>query len=88
MVQLHDGSYIQLRKLEEEYDPTSRLQAMTRLEQARQKEEMITGLLYIDPERPSLAEISNLGEIPLAQIPEEKLRPPREALAGIMNTML
>ncbi len=88
LVQLHDGSFIQLRKLEEEFDPTNRLQAMTRLEQARENGEMITGLLYINPDRPSLAEVSNLGETPLAYLPEEQIRPSRQALAQIMRAML
>jgi 2-oxoglutarate ferredoxin oxidoreductase subunit beta len=48
---------------------------------------MITGLLYIDPERPSLAEVSNLVETPLALLPEEKIRPSRQALADIMDSM-
>jgi 2-oxoglutarate ferredoxin oxidoreductase subunit beta len=87
MVKLHDGSYIQLRKLEEDFDPTDRLNALSRLEVARQNNEMITGLLYIDPERPSLAEVKNLGETPLALLPEEKIRPSRQALVNIMESM-
>ena len=87
IVKLHDGSFIQLRKLEEEYDPTDRLTALSRLELARQNDEMITGLLYIDPARPSLAETSNLGDTPLALLPEEKIRPPRQALTDIMDSM-
>jgi 2-oxoglutarate ferredoxin oxidoreductase subunit beta len=60
---------------------------MSRLELARQNNEMITGLLYIDPERPSLAEISNLGDTPLALLPGEKIRPSRQALISIMDSM-
>ena len=87
MVQLHDGSTILLSKLEEDYDPTDRLAAMGRLELARQNEEMITGLLYIDPNRPSLAEVSNLVDTPLALLSEERIRPSRQALADIMDSM-
>jgi 2-oxoglutarate ferredoxin oxidoreductase subunit beta len=88
IVELHDGSKIQLHKLEEDYDPTDRMGAMHRLEWARQKEEFITGLIYYDNSRPSLAKVSNLGETPLAQLPDEKLRPSPEALAEIMNSLL
>ena len=87
MVALHDGSFIQLRKLGEDFDPTDRLEAIRRLEVARQKNEFITGLVYFNPDRPSMAEVSNLGDTPLSELPEEKLRPSREALAAVMAEM-
>ncbi|MGH2536214.1 MAG: 2-oxoacid:ferredoxin oxidoreductase subunit beta [Candidatus Promineifilaceae bacterium] len=87
-VELHDGSVIQLRKLEEDYDPTDRLGAMHRLEWARQKGEFVTGLIYYDGSRPSLSEVSQLGETPLVALPDEALRPPPEALARILDTFL
>ncbi len=84
IVELHDGSHIQLRKLERDYDPTDKMGALHRLQWAEQKREFITGLVYYDPERPSLAEASQMTETPLAQLPDEKIRPSREALAGLM----
>src|SRR6202012_3100906 len=36
-VEMHDGSHLQLRKLEEDYDPTNRIAAMTRLSEAHDK---------------------------------------------------
>jgi 2-oxoglutarate ferredoxin oxidoreductase subunit beta len=83
-VALHDGSVIRLRKLEEDYDPTDRVGALSRLERARQHREFITGLIYFDDSRRSLAEVYGLGDTPLVQLPEEKLRPSREALAHVM----
>ncbi|UCG25281.1 MAG: 2-oxoacid:ferredoxin oxidoreductase subunit beta [Chloroflexota bacterium] len=87
LVELHDGSFIRLHKVDEEFEPTDRLEAMRRLEVARQKNEFITGLIYFNPDRPSLAEVSELGETPLSELPEEKLRPSREALAAVMRDM-
>ena len=87
-VALHDGSRISLRKLERDYDPTDRLGAMTRLQQASAAEEFITGLLYYDPQRPALAEVSNLPETPLAYLEEAELRPSREALESLMRAYL
>jgi 2-oxoglutarate/2-oxoacid ferredoxin oxidoreductase subunit beta len=87
-VELHDGARIQLHKLEEEYDPTDRLGALQRLETARQKNEFITGLIYIDNSRPSLAEVSKLVEQPLASLTDKQLRPSPEALAGILDSFL
>ncbi|MFN2222485.1 MAG: 2-oxoacid:ferredoxin oxidoreductase subunit beta [Candidatus Promineifilaceae bacterium] len=88
LVELHDGSFIHLRKLEQEFDPTDRLEAMRRLEIARQNHEFITGLVYFNPDRPSMSEVSSLGDTPLSELPEEKLRPSREALAAVMGEMV
>ena len=79
-VDLHDGSRLKLRKVEEDHDPTNRIAAMTRLMEAERKQEFITGLLYYNPSRPSYAEAARLPETPLALLSEEALRPPPEAL--------
>ncbi|TVR94205.1 MAG: 2-oxoacid:ferredoxin oxidoreductase subunit beta [Trueperaceae bacterium] len=79
-VDLHDGSRLKLRRVEEDHDPTNRIAAMTRLMEAERKQEFITGLLYYNQSRPSHAEAARLPETPLALLPEEALRPPPEAL--------
>jgi 2-oxoglutarate ferredoxin oxidoreductase subunit beta len=66
IVEMHDGSHIQLRKLEEDYDPTDKMGALNRLLWAEEKREFITGLIYYDSERPSLAEAAKLTKTPLA----------------------
>jgi 2-oxoglutarate ferredoxin oxidoreductase subunit beta len=86
-VRLHDGSLIQLRKLDRDYDPKDKMGALHRLQWAQEKQEFITGLIYIDEARPSLAEMSRLPDMPLAVLPEEKIRPSREALAGVMASL-
>lgn len=88
LVELHDGSHIQLRKLEEDYNPADRLGALHRLEWARQRNEFITGLLYFNDHRPSMAEVSDLPETPLTELPANKLRPSPEALKEIMHSFL
>lgn len=88
LVEMHDGSFIRLRKLEEDYDPADRLGALHRLEWARQQNEFITGLLYFNDNRPSMAEVSDMPETPLTELPAEKLRPSPEALEGIMRSFL
>src|SRR6266576_1002976 len=42
-VTMHDGSHLRLRKLEGNYDPTSRLNALTRLTEAHERGEVLTG---------------------------------------------
>ncbi|MEZ4606229.1 MAG: 2-oxoacid:ferredoxin oxidoreductase subunit beta [Deinococcales bacterium] len=44
LVELHDGSKILLRKLEEDYDPTNRAEALERLMRAEEEGEFITAL--------------------------------------------
>lgn len=88
VVELHDGSLIQLRKLEEEYEPRDRIGALHRLERARQQNEFLTGLIYFNPDRPSLAEVSNIPELPLSELPAEKLRPSPAALKEMMQSFL
>jgi 2-oxoglutarate ferredoxin oxidoreductase subunit beta len=86
-VEMHDGSVIRLRKLDNGYDPTDRFAAMRLLEEAHQKQEFITGLIYVNESRPSLPELERLPETPLAQLPPEKTRPPREALERVLARM-
>jgi len=85
VVELHDGSRLTLRKLEADYDQTSRLGAMARLTEADAAGELLTGLVYYDDSRPSLAEVSGLGATPLAALPDASLRPSREAFTALLN---
>jgi 2-oxoglutarate ferredoxin oxidoreductase subunit beta len=78
-VTMHDGSRLQLRKLEEEYDPTNRIEAVKRLMEAHHKGEVLTGVFYVNPQAPSFIDMLNLVDEPLATLPESAVRPGREA---------
>jgi len=87
-VDLHDGSHIVLRKLDVDYNPTDRAGILCMLEEANRNHELVTGLVYIDTERPSLFDIYNLPENdPLNRFSEERIRPPRETIDEI-NAMM
>jgi 2-oxoglutarate ferredoxin oxidoreductase subunit beta len=88
VVEMHDGSFIQLRKLEDDYDPTDRMGAMHRLQWAEAQQEFITGLIYYDPNRPSLAEASHMVDVPLSSLPAERIRPSAETLSGLMAGLM
>ena len=88
IVALPDGSHIQLRKLEETYDPTDKMEAINRLLRAQEQQELITGLIYYNDSRPSLAEISHLPAAPLARLDNEQLRPPPDALDQLMTSLV
>ena len=86
-VELHDGSSIVLKKLDGSHDPTDRYAAIRLLEEAREKQQFITGLIYVDGNRPNLAEHERLADIPLAAFTPEQVRPSRESLDKIMAGM-
>jgi len=74
-VTLHDGSVVVLKKLDRDYDPTNRNAAFNILEEADRKQELITGLIYVNPNVPTLFDTYDLVETPLNRLPVEKLRP-------------
>ncbi len=87
-VRMHDGSHMRLRKLEESYDPTDKVEALHRLAAAHAKGEMLTGVFYVNPTAPTFLDLLDLGERPLATLPEEAVRPSREVLRRIMDEHL
>ena len=86
-LRMHDGSELLLRKLEREYDPTDKLTALRVLEEAHSKGEMLTGVFYVNTQAPSFVELLNLVEEPLARLPESVIRPPRQVLDEIMESL-
>jgi 2-oxoglutarate ferredoxin oxidoreductase subunit beta len=88
VVEMHDGSHIRLKKLDNNYDPTDKYAAMRLLEDAHQKQEFITGLIYINEARPSFPEVEHLPEMPLVHLPDERLRPARDVLDKLMRGMM
>jgi 2-oxoglutarate ferredoxin oxidoreductase subunit beta len=86
-VTLHDGSQLRLRKLEEDYDPSNKIEAVKRLMEAHDKGEVLTGVFYLDPKKPSFVDLLNMTEDPLATLPQERTRPPKEALEQIMEEL-
>ena len=79
-VELHDGSTVVLKKLDKDYDPTSRWQAFRVLEEANRENWLVTGLIYVDPSVPSLFETYDLPAQPLNRMTEKQLRPSKESL--------
>ncbi len=84
-VELHDGSKIVFRKVEKDYDPTSRAAAFAYLRNAVRAGEIVTGLLYIDEEMGDMHALSGSVDRPLASIPYNELNPGPETLSRLMN---
>jgi 2-oxoglutarate ferredoxin oxidoreductase subunit beta len=86
-VELHDGSKIRLKKLHRDYDPTDKLNAVRTIHEAAQANEVLTGLLYVNPLERNFIELLNMTEAPLATLPESVTRPPQAALDQIMEEL-
>ncbi len=83
MVEQHDGSRLALRKLDADYDPHDRLGAMTFLQKHAAKGQIVTGLLYVDPEAEDMHSHLDTVETPLNTLDEEALCPGSAALDKI-----
>ncbi|MGH9469479.1 MAG: 2-oxoacid:ferredoxin oxidoreductase subunit beta [Terriglobia bacterium] len=86
-ITLHDGSRLLLKKLAQDYDPASKIEALRVLQQAEQEGQVLTGLFYANPESRSFTEMLNLVDQPLASLPESVVRPSREALHQVMEEL-
>ena len=87
-IDMPDGSHIRLRKLESEYDPTNKMSALTLLQQAEDNAELLTGLIYFNNERESLAESSDLTETALAHLGADQIRPSEATLTEMMASLM
>jgi len=86
-VTMHDGSRLRLRKLEEDYDPTNKIRAITRLNEAKERDEMLTGVLYVNTHAPTFLDMLNITDEPLATLPASVVRPGREVLEQVMEEL-
>jgi 2-oxoglutarate ferredoxin oxidoreductase subunit beta len=82
-VVLHDGGTVNLRKLDDDYDPTDRVRAMAYLESRRAAGEIVTGLLYLDPDARDLHAALETVEVPLNSLGDAELVPGSAALDAV-----
>ena len=74
-VAMHDGSIIVLKNLEKHHNPTDRFEALHVLEEAQRNNWLLTGLIYISTDKPTLADTYQLVDTPLNRLTEPDLRP-------------
>lgn len=86
-VQLHDGSKLYLKKVAEDYDPTDKLNAVRLIHETAQRGEFATGILYVEPDKKDFLTLLNLVDEPLAKLPLERVRPGREVLDELMESL-
>ena len=86
-ITMHDGSHLFLKKLAQDYDPTNRGEALRLLTQSHDRGEVLTGLFYVNTERPSFIDLLNVVDEPLATLPESRVRPPKSVLDEVMESL-
>ena len=86
-ITMHDGSKVRLKKLEQAYDPTDRMSAVQVIEESRANKQLLTGLIYVDPNRPSLTDMLKLTNTPLNRLSAKYMRPAKETLEEINAEM-
>jgi 2-oxoglutarate/2-oxoacid ferredoxin oxidoreductase subunit beta len=88
LVTMHDGSTITLKPLREDYDPTDKGRALAVCNEAEEKQEFITGLIYVNEKATDFSTLLHCVDEPLATLPESKVRPSRQTLDAIMKDLM
>jgi len=83
-VKLHDGSYIRLETISEEHDVSDRVMALEAIHKSDINEKHVTGLLYFEEGKPTLDETENLVDTPLANLPDDMMRPDKKSLDDLL----
>jgi 2-oxoglutarate ferredoxin oxidoreductase subunit beta len=83
MVTQHDGSVLRLRKLHTDYDVHDRVAALTYMQQRHAAGEIVTGLLYVDPEPRDMHGHLKTVDTPLNALDDAALVPGMAALARL-----
>ncbi len=84
-VRMHDGSTLLLKKIDESYDPTSKLDAIRLMHETARRGEFATGVLYIEPDGVDFLTLLNIVDEPLATLPQDITRPDRAVLEEILD---
>ena len=79
-VQQHDGSLLRLHKLHTDYDPTDRYAALSYMNARQERGEVVTGLLYLDPQATDLHLSLNTSDAPLNSLGPTQLCPGSKVL--------
>jgi 2-oxoglutarate ferredoxin oxidoreductase subunit beta len=79
----HDGTMLRLRKLAEGYDPRDRIAAMNYVAERQAQGEVVTGLLFVDPDAGDMHTHLKTVPEPFNTLGEKELCPGSAALAKV-----
>jgi 2-oxoglutarate/2-oxoacid ferredoxin oxidoreductase subunit beta len=83
-VVMHDGSKLRLHKMNEDYNPTDRVSAVAQLMESHAKGEVLTGVFYVNAEKPSFIDQLNVVDEPLGTLSQERTRPSKAVFDEIL----
>jgi 2-oxoglutarate ferredoxin oxidoreductase subunit beta len=80
---MHDGSVIRLNKLDKDWNPYDRLSATNAVRHAKLRNEILTGLLYVNENSVDLHELLDTSTRPLNSLAQNVLCPGLDALTKL-----
>ena len=86
-VQMHDGSVINLHKLSQGHDPRDRRAAFDALQSAKERGDILTGLIHISADSQELHEVIKTTNKPLRVLSEKDLCPGQKVLETINESL-
>src|ERR1700733_3875334 len=76
-VEMHDGSHLRLKKLDRDYNFRDRMTAVQTINEAATQHQFLTGLLFIDEQKPDFVKMMHVIDEPLVNLQQDRLRPPK-----------
>jgi 2-oxoglutarate ferredoxin oxidoreductase subunit beta len=86
-VTLHDGSVLRLAKLHPDYDPHDRIGALSYMQNRAAAGEVVTGLIYLDPQPRDMHANLNTVDTALNRLGEKELCPGASALEKFNSSL-
>ncbi len=86
-VKMHDGSHLRIKKLERDYNPSDKMAALKAIDDANNAGTVLTGLFYVNTEKPTFVDTLNMVDVPLSTLPQSVTRPGKAALDQVMEEL-
>ncbi len=86
VISLFDNTKLSLEKLAKDWDPTDKYSTVNKVQESKRNGNILTGLLYIDPDSKDLHYILDTVDKPLNKLDEGDLYPGEEVLEGINDS--
>ena len=86
-VSMPDGSMLNLHKIDADYDPHDRVGALNYVQRQQEQGEVVTGLLYVDPQASDCHDVLETVDQPLNTLSELELCPGTAALEQVNQSL-
>jgi 2-oxoglutarate ferredoxin oxidoreductase subunit beta len=84
---MEDDTYMVLRKIDKDYDPTDRSAALDLLTESYKNKYFATGLIYFSETVETIQDLYDLPDEPLNRLSAERLRPTKAMLDEINRAL-